>query len=196
VPEPTDGELIRASLEDPSAFEGVFERHYDVVRRYAQRRVGRATGEEVAAKAFLVAFERRARFQPPPTGTARPWLLGIATNVLRHHVRDERTHLRILAALPAPTPPPEPDDEDRLAAIELGPAIADALSALPTRHRDALLLHVLGGLAYEEIAAALDIKPGTVRSRIHRARSALRERLGDVAASPSDDVARRRIGDG
>jgi RNA polymerase sigma-70 factor (ECF subfamily) len=196
VPEPTDGELIHASLEDPSAFEGVFERHYDVVRRYAQRRVGSSTGEEVAARTFLVAFERRARFRPPASGSARPWLLGIATNILRHHVRDERTHLRILAELPVSAPPAEPDDEDRLAAIELRPRIAAALAALPARHRDALLLHVLGGLAYEEIAAALDILPGTVRSRIHRARSALRERLGDVAASPGDDVARRRIGDG
>lgn len=196
MPEPTDGELIHASLEDPTAFEGVFERHYDVVRRYAQRRVGTSTGEEIAATAFLVAFERRSRFRSPPTGSARPWLLGIATNVLRHHVRDEHTHLRILAAMPASGPAPEPDDEDRLASIELRPAIAEALAALPSRQRDALLLHVLGGLTYDEVASALGVQPGTVRSRIHRARAALRERLGDVAASTDDDVARRRIGDG
>jgi RNA polymerase sigma-70 factor (ECF subfamily) len=196
VPEPTDGELIRASLEDPAAFEGVFERHYDVVRRYAQRRVGVAAGEEVAARAFLVAFERRSRFRPSASGTARPWLLGIATNILRHHVRDERTHLRIVAEMPGPDAPTEPDDEDRLDAIAMGPAIAAALAALPARHRDALLLHVLAGLGYDEIAEALGIQPGTVRSRIHRARVALRERLGGLAASPGDDVPWRRIDDG
>jgi RNA polymerase sigma factor (sigma-70 family) len=186
VPEPSDGELIRQSVEDPTRFEVVFERHYDPVRRYAQRRVGDAAGEEVAARTFLLAFERRGRFRPDPTGSARPWLLGIATNVLRHHVRDERTHLRILSAMPPEAPVLPPDDEAALHAIGSRPALAEALGSLPRAERDAFLLLVLGELSYDEIALALGVPTGTVRSRIHRARTRLRERLRGLEASIDD----------
>lgn len=187
--EPTDGEQILASIEDPSRFEAVFDRHYDVVRRYAQRRIGRATGEEIAARTFLLAFERRSGFRPSAAvgGSARAWLLGIATNMIRHHLRDERTHLRILSAMPAERSATEPDDEARLDAIDVRPALAQQLAALPEGERDAFLLMVLGELSYAEIAEALGVPTGTVRSRIHRARRRLRERLRPLGAIRDDD---------
>ena len=184
--EPRDADLIRGSVEDPRLFEGVFERHYDSVRRYAQRRVGAAVGEELTARTFLVAFERRSTFRED-ADSARAWLLGIATNLIRHHVRDEQTHLRILAALPPGRRERAPDDEGRLEALDVWPTIAEILRALPPGDRDAFLLAALQELSYGEIAAALDIPVGTVRSRIHRVRSALRERLREVGAITDDD---------
>jgi RNA polymerase sigma factor (sigma-70 family) len=186
VREHTDGELIGASVGDPELFEVIFERHFDLVRRYAQRRVGVSTGEEVAAKTFLIAFEQRATFRTSHE-SARAWLLGIATNLIRHHVRDEHAHLRILEAMPRDVRIPAPDDEDRLVALGLWPMIAHELRALPEGDREVFLLLVLGDLSYEEIAEALAIPIGTVRSRIHRVRTTLRERLGSLGAIPVDD---------
>lgn len=196
--EPTDGEAIRASLEDPSRFEVVFDRHFDVVRRYTHRRVGPTAGEEIAARSFLLAFERRASFRPRTSaeGSARAWLLGIATNLIRHHLRDERTHLRILSTLPPDPPVSEPHEEARLDWMSVRPALARELAALPTGERDAFLLLVLGELSYGEIAEALEIPVGTVRSRIHRARVRLRERLGALGAIPDADEGLEDPGDG
>ena len=59
----TDADLIRRSSDEPRAFEEVFDRHYDVVRLYAQRLVGRSDGEEIAAQTFENAFASRARFE-------------------------------------------------------------------------------------------------------------------------------------
>jgi len=194
----TDGEAIHASIQDPGRFGAVFDRHYDVVRRYAQRRVGPTAGEEIAARTFLLAFERRSGFRPSAmaNGSARAWLLGIATNMIRHHVRDERTHLRILSAQPRERSAVEPDDEGRLEAIGLRPALARELASLPRGERDALLLLVLGELSYDEIAEALRVPTGTVRSRIHRARGRLRERLMHLGAIPEGDEDREGPGDG
>ncbi len=184
--EPRDADLIRGSVDDPQLFESVFERHYDAVRRYAQRRVGQAVGEELAARTFLVAFERRSTFRADAE-SARGWLLGIATNLLRHHVRDEQTHLRILGALPPDRRERAPDDEGRLEALGVWPTIAQILRTLAPGDRDAFLLVVLEDLSYSEVAAALGIPVGTVRSRIHRVRGVLRERLREVAAIADDD---------
>jgi len=185
VGEDPDGLVIRASLGEPARFEAIFERHYDTVRRYAQRRAGSAAGEEIAAQTFLVAFDRRDSFRPGAV-TARPWLMGIATNLIRHHMRDEVTHLRILSTMAPPPPPAGPDDPDRLDAIRLGPVLAEALEALASDDRDTFLLFALGDLSYFEVSESLSIPTGTVRSRIHRVRLQLRERLGDFAERQVD----------
>jgi hypothetical protein len=97
--ETTDAELIHRSLEDAEEFREVFERHYDAVRRFTQRIVGRETGEEIAAQTFLIAFERRATCDLGYP-SARSWLFGIAYNVARHHLRSERSQQDLLARLP------------------------------------------------------------------------------------------------
>lgn len=82
---------------------------------------------------------------------------------------------------------PAPDDEDRLVALGMWPMLAHELRALPDGDREVFLLLVLGDLSYEEIADALGIPIGTVRSRIHRVRTTLRERLGSLGAIRVDD---------
>jgi RNA polymerase sigma factor (sigma-70 family) len=177
---PSDATAIAESLTDPARFEVVFHRHYDAVRRYLQHRCGLDAGEELAAQTFLVAFDRRSRFDGR-SPSAKPWLLGIATNVLRHHRRAERTRLKAYARVP-PDAAQSDMDEDALAAAMAAPALASALAGLNHRERDVILLMAVGQLSYEEIAVALGIPVGTVRSRIHRARATLRERLPSLEA--------------
>jgi hypothetical protein len=88
----SDGELIAQSAVTADAFHAVFDRHFKVVYRYLARRVGRDRAEDLAAQTFTVAFARRATFRPDATD-ARPWLLGIATNLLMNDRRGERRSL-------------------------------------------------------------------------------------------------------
>jgi RNA polymerase sigma factor (sigma-70 family) len=167
-----DASLIARSLREPAAFAAVFDRHWPGVHRYCASRAGSA-GEDLAAETFRVAFDERAKFDPRYTD-ARPWLYGIATNLLRHWFR--------AAARRAPDPPRHEWDftEEALGRVEasaLGPGLAAALRAVAACDRDALLLHAWAELTYTEIAEATGVPVGTVRSRIHRARSRLRAHL-------------------
>lgn len=161
-------------------FAAVFDRHYDAVHRYLARRVGSDLADDLAAETFTSAFDVRHRYDAAHPD-ARPWLFGIATNLLRHHHRGEARRLRAYARLDRPA---DPDGgfggvEARLDAGLAGPAIADALTRLSAGDRDVLLLFAWADLRYEEIAVALRIPIGTVRSRLHRARRRVRELLGD-----------------
>jgi RNA polymerase sigma factor (sigma-70 family) len=173
---PSDAELVIASVRDPDAFTALFERHWDVVYRFCLSRAGSA-GEDVAAEAFRVAFDRRGRYDARYSD-ARPWLFGIATNLLRDHfraVRREESKLERSAEVDAP-----PRGDAPLGGLEnalLSPRLAAALAGIPAADRDALLLLAWVDLDYEQIATALGIPLGTVRSRIHRARQRVREYL-------------------
>jgi RNA polymerase sigma factor (sigma-70 family) len=172
-----DGEVVRRSIDEPAAFEEVFHRHYDAVLRYARQRVGHDVGEEIAARTFVIAFSRRAVYDARRP-SARPWLMGIATNLVRHHNRDERVHIAALTRLPIDPDVASVDDPDRLDAERLRPFLLEALMDLSPRDREPFILLAIGDLTYQQIAEALGIPLGTVRSRLHRARTLLRERLG------------------
>ncbi|MFI2713177.1 RNA polymerase sigma factor [Micromonospora sp. NPDC018662] len=167
--EPTDGELIRRSRTEPERFAPLFDRHAVAVHRYLARRIG-PPADDLLAETFLVAFRRRAGYRPDVG--VRPWLFGIATNLLRRHVRSEERRYRALARLSATesTPPVTEDAIDRLDAQALRRDLASALASLHRRDRDVLLLTAWADLSYEQIAAVLDVPVGTVRSRLHRAR--------------------------
>jgi RNA polymerase sigma-70 factor (ECF subfamily) len=176
----SDAQIIAASRVEPLVFGVVFDRHYDAVHRYLARRVGSDLADDLAAETFTTAFEVRRRYDTAHPD-ARPWLFGIATNLVRHRRRGEARRLRAYARLDRPA---DPDGgfggvEARLDAGRAGPAIADALNRLSAGDRDVLLLFAWADLHYEEIAVALRIPVGTVRSRLHRARRRVRELLGD-----------------
>jgi len=167
-----DATLIAASLTDPAAFAAVFDRHWAGIHRYCASRIP-AAGEDLAAETFRIAFDERAKYDPR-YDDARPWLYGIATNLLRRWFRN--------AARPAaPHASREASFEDdalgRVEAAALGPALAAALATVAPADRDALLLHAWAELTYTEIAHATGVPVGTVRSRIHRARVQLRTHL-------------------
>ncbi|MDX6697166.1 MAG: hypothetical protein QOE65_563 [Solirubrobacteraceae bacterium] len=179
----TDAEAIADSLEDGASFGLVFERHYRRVWRYAASRAGTEGADEIAAQTFEVAFDRRAGYRGEYED-ASPWLLGIATNLMRRRRRQESARLRALARLDPGRPAPGADEELGW-ATQLGSRarVAEAFRRLPRRDREVLALLAWGELTYEEAAAALDVAVGTVRSRAHRARARIRELLGDEAAS-------------
>jgi RNA polymerase sigma-70 factor (ECF subfamily) len=173
-----DGEDIRASLPDPERFAAVFGRHFDAVHGFVARRLGRAAADDLAGAVFVEAFAARERYDQA-RADARPWLYGIATNLVRRHRRTEERRLRAYARAGADGAAPLDDPHDRLSAGAEAPRLAAALAALRASDRDALLLFVWADLSYDEVAVALGVPPGTVRSRIHRARRVLREHLAE-----------------
>jgi RNA polymerase sigma-70 factor, ECF subfamily len=175
---PTDSAAIAASVDTPSAFGAVFERHHAVIHRYLARRLGTDLADELAAEVFAVAFAKRGRYDGR-FEDARPWLFGIATRLAKKHARREVRKLRAYAR--TGVDPAAASHEDRVVAeadsAAAGPVLAAALAALPRAERDVLLLFAWAELGYPEIAAALSISPGTVKSRLHRARNRVRESL-------------------
>lgn len=173
-----DSDTVSASLHAPAGFATIFDRHFDAVHAYLQRRVGPDLADELSAQTFLVAFDRRGGYDSAQPD-ARPWLLGIATNLLRRHHRDEVRQLRAYARS-AEDPVLDAFDgvEARLDASEMRRELVDALAQVPVGELDALLLYAWAELSYQEIACALDVPTGTVRSRLSRARGRIRTALG------------------
>ena len=172
-----DVSCIRASIERPEAFHGIFERHHDRVRRYVVSRVGPQAADDVVAEVFVAAFRGRHRFDAARGASAAPWLLGVATNVIARHRHAERRWVAQCASeVPAALGEEQFDAEavQRVDAERSHRVLARSLRRLPNREREPLLLHVFGELSYEEIAAALDVPLGTVASRINRGRGRLR----------------------
>jgi RNA polymerase sigma factor (sigma-70 family) len=182
----TDGEAIAASIAEPRAFGVVFERHFGAILRYLRRRLEDREAEEAAAQTFFVAFDERGRFDRE-RGDARPWLFGIATNVARRHRRGEVRELRAIAALDADRGTSTDGAEARLDAERLRGALARCLADLPAEECDVLYLLVWAELDQPEIAAALEIPLGTVKSRLSRARKRVQAALDLPAADPSTD---------
>jgi RNA polymerase sigma factor (sigma-70 family) len=175
---PTDAELMARSVDEPEAFAVLFDRHAAAVHRYLGRRVGELA-DDLLSETFLVAFRRRAAWRAVRV-EVRPWLIGIATNLVHGHVRAEQRRYRALAraaAEPQAAPLDPADLAGRFAAEALRGPLAAALAGLKPRDRDVLLLFAWGQLGYEEIAAVLDVPLGTVRSRLHRARRQTRAAL-------------------
>ncbi|HEX4090769.1 MAG TPA: RNA polymerase sigma factor [Trebonia sp.] len=173
-----NGGLIMESAD----FEAAFQEHFTPVYRFICRRVGPDLAEDLAADTFATAYRRRGSYQPG-RASLRAWLYGIATNVLRNHWRAEQRLLALDAQLAAEGDGTEAMAivdvvNDRLLASSLAPRIAAALQRLTAEQREVLLLYAWAELSHEEIAAALEIAPGTARSRLSRARAALRENLG------------------
>jgi RNA polymerase sigma factor (sigma-70 family) len=182
--EPPDAVLISRSLADPDEFRLVFRRHYPSVARFLERRVGASRGEELAAETFARAFARRGRYVPA-TPTARPWLFGIASNLASSARRAEERQLRAYARLPFVRGDDETTSADaRIDARTETAELVDALLALSQKDREALLLYAWADLSYAEIAAALGIPIGTVRSRISRARLQTRGTRGTDPVPP------------
>jgi len=177
----TDADIVRRSLTEPEAFVGLFDRHHDGVCAYLRGRVGAPVADDLAAQTFTEAFDRRATYDPA-FPNARPWLFGFALNLLRRHHRTEARRWRAYAWSAAGEPralSSEDEALERVAARDAAARAARALAELPPHERDALLLLAWADLSYEEIARALDVPIGTVRSRLHRARAHLRARLAD-----------------
>jgi len=180
VEEESDAAVIAASWATPACFGTIFDRHATVLHRYLVRRLGPHDADGMVADVFRIAFEKRASYDLG-RASARPWLYGIATNLLVKHRRSEARRIRATARLVARQAPPADEAElvsDAVDAAGEWQRVAVALTQLPPPERDVLLLHVWEGLPYEDVAEAVGIPVGTVRSRLNRARRRLRELSG------------------
>jgi RNA polymerase sigma factor (sigma-70 family) len=185
---PSDRDVIASSHKRPECFEAVFDRHGGTIYRYLRRRVGAVLADELTAETFARAFHARRRFDRH-SESALPWLYGIAANLLRMHRRADERRLRAYARSTERgfEPSLSADSDDRLDAAALRPVLAEALADLPHAQREVLLLHAWADLSHEEIASALDSSAGTVRTRLHRARTHVAERLARSGNKASDD---------
>jgi RNA polymerase sigma factor (sigma-70 family) len=181
-----DAEVIERSWAEPEQFAVLFDRHAPLIYRYAARRIGAEAADDLVAETFLAAFGKRRRYDTSYPD-ARPWLYGIATNLVGQHRREELRQYRIRrTALPELD---APGHAERVAASVtahgMRSQLTAALAGLPDGERDVLILIAWEQLSYVEAARALGIPLGTVRSRLNRARARLR---GALAAAGSSET--------
>ncbi|WP_182903583.1 RNA polymerase sigma factor [Microbispora sp. H10830] len=172
-----DTTLIQRSLGEPEVFAVLFDRHAPSLHRYAARRLGPDNAEDVVSETFLAAFQNRHRYDVRHAD-ARPWLYGIASNVIGKRRRSEITVYR--AYVRSGVHPADVSGglvEDEVTTLAVNRPLAAALAALRPGDRHVLLLVAWADLTYEEVSRALGIPLGTVRSRLNRARRKIREAL-------------------
>jgi len=195
-----DRELFeRWRAGDEGAFEGLIRRHEGRVFRFLARMLGDAAeAEDVAQETFLALHLRGRSFRGEALFST--FVYRVAANAARNRLRTRGRYgerLRRLAGRQASGHDLPPAPRDPQASLELsqsGRAVQQALLALPLRLRLPVVLYDVEDLAYGEIARALGIPEGTVKSRIHRARSLLREHL-DPLLRTRDGPEKARGGD-
>ena len=171
----SDAQLTRSAAGDAAAFTPLVEAYSPALHGYFARRMPGAA-DDLLAEAWLQAFAARRTFDPS-RGSARGWLFGVARNVLAQHLR--RTGRQQDVPGVEITDPWQAVDQ-RLDAAALAPALRRALAELPVEEREVLLLVSWEQLTPAEAAAAVGIPAGTARSRLHRARGRLRDRLAST----------------
>lgn len=163
---------------DPEvAFARLFDTYAVALRGYLAGRVGTHAADDLVAETFLLALRKRGEYDPE-RGPVRAWLFGIATNLLRNHVRQETRRFRATARAAANdngiVDGPELRATQRLDAQNAVRELAGALAGLNRIDRDVLLLVSWAGLEPGEVARALGLPASTVRSKLHRVRHRLR----------------------
>ena len=176
---------------DPAAvFAVLFDAHAPGLHRYLHRRVG-AVADDLVAETFLAGLAGREGYDPVKADP-RAWLYGIATNLLRRHFRQELRGLaataKAAAAVTETGDDPAAAVPERVDAQVLVGRLAAGIAGLTQDDRDVLLLTAWAGLDSNEIAQALGIPVGTVRSRLHRVRRQLRTHESTQPGQPAHPV--------
>lgn len=172
-----DSTIIEHSWAHPEDFADIFDRHFATIHRYLARRAGSDTADDLASEVFTVALARRHSYDLARS-SALPWLYGIAANVLR---ADQRRGRHRTAVIEPEVPLPdgaEPFEDQVVASLDARRALhalRPAWEQLSDDDMTTLLLYAWEDLSYEDIAVALMIPVGTVRSRLNRVRRRLRE---------------------
>jgi RNA polymerase sigma-70 factor (ECF subfamily) len=180
----SDSELLASLPRQPELMGVLYERHALAVFRYLARCAGPAAAEDLLSEVFVAALDARERVAAHASGSALPWLYGIAMNVLRRYFRHSQP-----AGAQAPDQAMDWDAVDaRLDAEAQRWRLHAALSTLSEADRELLLLVAWEGLSSTEAAEVLGISKVAARSRLHRARHrALR------ALSPGGPGGRRAL---
>ncbi|MBK7403928.1 MAG: RNA polymerase sigma factor [Phycisphaerales bacterium] len=169
---PTAPDLIARAATDDRAFAELYRLHYVGISGYILRRVGDShLAEDLAAETFLDAWRAIGRYRQTgiPFGH---WLLRIATNRVNRWARRRREPVVGVTDTAAAAPPERGDASHALAA----------LARMAPKHQAVLSLHYVEGLSVEQVARVLECSPGTVKSRLHRARESMRRELERMEA--------------
>jgi RNA polymerase sigma-70 factor, ECF subfamily len=182
--EPSDRELLgRAASGDAESFALVYRRHQQAVYRFARAMTGCATAaEDVTQEVFVALIADIARYDPD-RASFTTYLYGIVRNLSRERLRRERRFLSLDAVQPGSDRTTYLDDPSQtLQGAEQAAQIRHLLQKLPARYRELIILCDLHGLSYADAAAVARISTAAVRSRLHRGRQLLRQRLARLIA--------------
>jgi len=191
----SDAELLRLMLAgDEEAFTALYRRRQGGVYRFALRMSGsEALAEDVVQETFMVLMRDGGNFDPA-RGSLAAYLYGVARNHVLRAFERERAFVPFDEGSDEATDAPHENllaRQDPLGDLTRGEAVERlrlAVLALPPHYREALVLCDLEEMSYAEAAAALNCAVGTVRSRLHRARAMLAEKLrGTREESPSSE---------
>jgi len=187
--------VLRARSGDMAAFEELYRSHQAGIFTFIRSQVRhREIAADLTQETFVRAWESLPRLRKP--GAFRGWLHRIAANLVRDEVKSGRSRLEVtestlLGDAETPrqdAPAPESDGpEQRLVNGELSRHVWSALEELSEEHRAAVVMHHMEGMSVEEIAQVMGVRPGTIMSRLSRAREALRHRLSRYVEEGSDD---------
>jgi RNA polymerase sigma-70 factor, ECF subfamily len=174
-----DAALIARVVEgDHDAFAALMRRHEDRVFAVCLRVMGnRAAALDATQEAFLTLYRKAGQYQG--TAAVGTWLYRIAINACYDMLRKERR--RPSEALPAYVDPADPHGEDAFTSVELRPSVEDALATLTPEFRAVVILSDLEGMSLPDVAEALEVPVGTVKSRLFRARRQLAVLLGNLS---------------
>jgi RNA polymerase sigma-70 factor (ECF subfamily) len=193
-----DDELLRqATAGDARAFADLFRRRHPDVFRFALHLTGLVqTAEDVVQDVFMVVVRDGARYDAG-RATVAAWLCGIARNVVRQRLERDRRLTSVDFAGDGEPSAVNNGAVDPLAGLlraERIETVRRAVQALPLPYREAVVLCDLQEMSYGDAAAALGCPVGTVRSRLHRARTMLAVRLAVAAPPPAASAAGARAG--
>lgn len=184
-------------MEAPSSdirFRQILDENHRAIQLYCSRRLPPSDANEASADVFVVAWQKRATI--PEGSEARPWLYGIARNVVRNHARSGRRRLRLSArALTVSEVAPSDPELQVVRRIE-DRLVGEAAAQLSQRDREVLMLHAWEDLTVAEIAATLGLGATAAHMRLQRALSRLAKALQKVGYEPPVSDRPRAVGDG
>ena len=185
--DPPDSELVeRAVAGDLEAFAVIYRRYQHVVYRFGRVMTGcPAAAEDITQEVFVALFGELSRYDPG-RASFTTYLYGIVRNLSRDRLRRERRFLGLDALGRGSRRAAYVDDPgETLEGAELAGQVRAALQKLPARYRELIVLCDLHGLSYADAAAVVHISTAAVRSRLHRGRQLLRQRLSRVTRPAS-----------
>jgi RNA polymerase sigma-70 factor (ECF subfamily) len=174
---------------DEAAFLEVYRRWQGPLYRFALRMTGSSSLAEDAVQEVFMALIQRIERYDPARGPLGPYLYGMARNHVLRRLERERPYLPLLDGAQGDRRPASEDPQADLLQREREGALAAGIVALPSHYREAIVLCDLQMLSYEDAASALGCAIGTLRSRLHRGRGLLAERLRDREAAPPRQAA-------